>query len=284
MNQKYGIAEIYGRDFSKLKAEEIRFFAERAHGQESCPFKGGPCSKQGGVCSLRCYSWESEKETALPVKDTIVTTCPNRFYDNNVIFHWVGKKMIDCSLPRVLKELPFLKTSNDAEGERAIGKIDMVLVDEKRSDSLAWCAMEIQSVYFSGSSLTDELKQLREYEGKGTPFPIGRRRPDYRSSGPKRLMPQLQIKVPTITRWGRKTAVIVDRQFWRALGTISTVKELSNCDIAWFVVDYSSDKDRIKLCQGDVYFTTLDRAVEGLTGGTPTSLKEFEKEIKARLV
>ena len=48
-------------------------------------------------------------------------------------------------------------------------------------------------------------------------FPAGRRRPDYRGGAPKRLMPQLQIKVPTLRRC-RKMAVVVDRAFFDSVG------------------------------------------------------------------
>jgi hypothetical protein len=64
-------------------------------------------------------------------------------------------------------------------------------------------------VYFYGASMTAEFKMLRYHEAAGVPFLAGHR-PDYRSSGPKRLMPQLQIKVPSLRRWGKKMAVVVD--------------------------------------------------------------------------
>jgi hypothetical protein len=53
--------------------------------------------------------------------------------------------------------------------------------------------------------MENDFKVMREWIGPGVPFPAVQRRPDFRSSGPKRLMPQLQIKVPTISRWGRRT-------------------------------------------------------------------------------
>ena len=49
-------------------------------------------------------------------------------------------------------------------------------------------------------------------------FPSDVRCPDWRSSGAKRLMPQLQIKVPTLRRWGAKLAVAVDAPFFASLG------------------------------------------------------------------
>jgi hypothetical protein len=68
--------------------------------------------------------------------------------------------------------------------------------------ALRWCALEFQAVYFSGKSMENDFKAMGDWIGPGVPFPTVQRRPDFRSSGPKRLMPQLQIKVPTVTRSG----------------------------------------------------------------------------------
>lgn len=69
---------------------------------------------------------------------------------------------------------------------------------------------------FDFSALTAErvrqllsVSHMREWAGPGVPFPQVQRRPDLRSSGPKRLMPRLQIKVPTISRWGEEMAVVI---------------------------------------------------------------------------
>jgi len=93
----------------------------------------------------------------------------------------------------------------------------------------------------------------------------------------------LQIKVPTLRRWGRKMAVIVDRNFFDAMGEMDRVGDMSNCDIAWFVVKYREDATEAVLEPDFVQFTTLERAVEGLTGGVPVSLGEFELRIKTKL-
>ena len=53
----------------------------------------------------------------------------------------------------------------------------------------------MQAVYFSGKSMENDFVQMRTWTGPGLLFPQVQRRPDFRSSGPKRLMPQLQIKV-----------------------------------------------------------------------------------------
>ncbi len=125
-------------------------------------------------------------------------------------------------------------------------------------------------------------KMLPDY-ALGLPFPTKSRRPDYRSSGPKRLMPQLQIKVPWLRRWGKKMAVVVDESFFAALGPMDRVEHVSNCDIAWFIVKYRENGVQSKLTRGDVVLTTLERAVEGLTAGIPVSLEEFEQRIMAKL-
>ncbi len=214
-----------------------------------------------------------------------VITCPSRFLEANLVAQWVGETLLGTSKPVVISELPFLMGDTQAEEDTgdAVGKIDEVLVNAE-SGLLRWCALEFQAVYFSGMSMENDFKMMREWAGPGVPFPAVHRRPDFRSSGPKRLMPQLQIKVPTISRWGKKMAVVIDRAFWESLGDIREVKELSNCEIAWFVVSFSPSRDgRFALQRHETHFTTLMNAVEGLTGGMPMSLERFERQIRDRL-
>jgi hypothetical protein len=62
------------------------------------------------------------------------------------------------------------------------------------------------------------------------------------------------------------------------------MRDLSNSEIAWFVVSFAESVDgRFALEPHEVHFTTLSHAVEGLTGGTPMSLENFENEIRARM-
>jgi len=236
------------------------------------------------VCSLRQF--EKDKQGKVEGKGQPVPTCPNRFLQGNLIAEWVGETLLGTSKPAVISELPFLMGSiqGDEEAEPdAVGKIDEVFVNPS-GGSLRWCALEIQAVYFSGMSMENDFKVMREWTGPGVPFPTVQRRPDYRSSGPKRLMPQLQIKVPTISRWGKKMAVVVDRGFWDSLGEMREVKDLSNCEIVWFVVSFAPPEEgRFALRRHEAHFTTLGNAVEGLTGGTPMSLERFETQIRARL-
>ncbi|MDD4891687.1 MAG: NotI family restriction endonuclease, partial [Phycisphaerae bacterium] len=163
-----------------------------------------------------------------------------------------------------------------------VGNIDSVLVHPSTT-SLRWCALEIQAVYFSGSGMNSLFRSIQDYSGEGIPFPDAVRRPDYRSSGPKRLMPQLQIKVPTLRRWGKKMAVVVDSAFFRNLGKMETVSDLSNSDIAWFVVCYDESHPVATITLNDPVLQTMERAVEGLTGGNPVPLECFESRIMEKL-
>jgi hypothetical protein len=78
-------------------------------------------------------------------------------------------------------------------------------------------------------------------------------------------------------------AVVVDLSFFVALGSMDDVRDISNCDIAWFVVDYDESEDEFALKREFVRMTTLERAVEGLTGGNPVSLSLFERRIREKL-
>ena len=282
---RYGIGELYGNDFASLSATRIRELANASSKSQPCPFRGGNslCNKKGGVCSLRQISKSGTIIT--PVEDSsLVATCPARFYDGGVVLSWVGKELLETDKPIVISELPFLMSTakDDPADTSTVGKIDMVLVHPD-TEILRWFALEVQAVYFSGKGMSKDFAVMKKWKGPGIPFPESNRRPDFRSSGPKRLMPQLQIKVPTISRWGKKMAVVVDQPFWDSLGTIPVVDHVSNCDIAWFVVKYTHDGTRFRLEPAGLHLTTLVNAVDGLTGGKPTSLPDFEKTLLSKL-
>ncbi len=78
-------------------------------------------------------------------------------------------------------------------------------------------------------------------------------------------------------------AVVVDEAFFAALGRMDDVPEPSNADIAWFIVKFEENEGTAELQRDRVQFTTLERAVEGLTAGRPVSLPEFERRIKHKL-
>ena len=275
---RYGIGEWFGLSPAALSPEDRRALA--AAKNPPCPFRrdGGICAKPGGVCSLRLYS--NRNGIAVPVESRLRVVCPRRFEEASAVFRWIGREMLGTDRPEIVQEVGFLRAE---DGDRSVGRIDMVLIRRENGRLADWCAVEIQAVYFSGPAMGDEIKRLTEAKG-APPFPAKIRRPDYRSSGPKRLMPQLMIKAPTLRRWGKKIAVVVDRSFYDALGSMETVADLSNGDIGWFTVGFeeSADSKRFRMVPDQLFVTTLERATEGLTGGFPVSQREFEAGILAK--
>jgi hypothetical protein len=290
--ERYGIGEWYGRLFSSLASDDRRWLAnlqrlgKRDRPPMACPFRSTserdiPCTKEGGVFSLRLYRKDAETNFVSPAPGDLVTTCPYRFLEAGRIFAWIGEELLGDTNPKVVTEIPFLQRSADGE-TRDVGRIDHVLV-HPAPGPMRWCALEMQAVYFSGPSMAKEFSMLRRSRSTRLPFPVAHRRPDFRSSGPKRLMPQLQIKVPTLRRWGKKMAVVVDRSFFNALGDMEAVGDVANCDIAWFVVAYEATEGGAALRPNFVRLTTLERAVEALTGGRPVTLASFEEKIREKL-
>ena len=298
----WGIGEWYGRSFVQLNGKERRQYAamqqlpkhERPvmpclpRAMETTP----PCTKEGGVCSLRLYQQRDVSgivATDSSIPGILSTTCPYRFYEGKKIFRWIGETILETPNPLVIGQVRFLERGdrNNAEssgepGREDVGRIDHVLVHPD-TEHLFWCALEMQAVYFSGDSMTKDFRALANLASDALPLPYGRRHPDFRSSGPKRLMPQLQIKVPTLRRWGKKMCVLVDRMFFDSLGHMTEVSDVSNGDIAWFVVTYTEDTEGIHLHPDSVHLTTLENAVEGLTAGLPVSLPVFESQIRKKI-
>ena len=220
----------------------------------------------------------------------VITTCPQRFLESETIFRWVGETLLQTSEPVVLSEIGFLdrlrpeETPEDEEEDSRdfIGRIDNVLVHPSRQP-MDWCALELQAVYFSGKSMANEFKMLSARETEALQFPAKHRRPDWRSSGPKRLLPQLQTKVPTIRTWGKKMAVVIDEAFFGSLVGLEREKHLSNSEIAWFVVGYDPKPGGWTLVPREVVFTKLDASVKSLTGGVPLSKERFEEQLREKL-
>jgi hypothetical protein len=294
--RRYSIGEWYGDSFEMLTPKQR---SERAKIEiETDTLTGNPCrfqkdircNKKGGVCSIRLY--EQIDDGPVACSGPLITTCPLRFLEDDKIFRWVGKTILGTEEPIILKEIGFLDrlkpkslmAGSDDNGDRDfIGRIDDVLVHPSRTP-LDWCALELQAVYFSGTNMKREFSMLSATRRGPVPFPAGNRRPDWRSSGPKRLLPQLETKVPTIRTWGKKMAVVIDQAFFESLVGLEQEKYLSNSEIAWFVVGYDqSGPNGWVLAEREVVFTKLDSSVKALTGGIPLSRERFEEQLRLKL-
>jgi len=238
---RYGIGEWYGTIIDNLSPSAKKEYSKtKGINNYSCPFQdsGNLCNKAGGVCTLAEYEKSSTGEVFLDHDQDFVTICPNRFLEDYTIFKEVGETILNTKVPTIIKEVPFLK-GVDYKGNRlsnTVGRIDMVLAKTKESKVIDWCALEIQAVYFSGTSMKKDFKKI-ETRSNQIIYPTGNRRPDFRSSGPKRLMPQLQIKVPSLRRWGKKIAIIIDKSFYKSIAPMAKVNHMTNADIIWFIVN-----------------------------------------------
>ena len=116
----------------------------------------------------------------------LVTTCPYRFQQEGVIFKWIGETLLGVESPMIVGEVGFLEHDIGQEGNaRADQTEDVGRIDSMGCirDAIHWCALEIQTVYFSGSTMKREFKMLSTVRAGGSPFPAANRHPDYRSSG-----------------------------------------------------------------------------------------------------
>lgn len=284
INSRYGIAEWFGAFYPEMDARiREKYALARFNASIKCPFRRDiqKCNKAGGVCTMVSYIRNDSGSVSLDKsKPDLITLCPNRFWQDNIIFKEIGQKLLNTQQPTLIKEVNFLKRV-DSEGniqKEYVGKIDLILTKLNKAQRIVdWCALEIQAVYFSGASMSYEFSAIKNNPDKLI-FPVKNRRPDFRSSGPKRLMPQLEIKVPTLRRWGRKMAIVIDKTFYESIAPMKEVNSLSNADIAWFVVNYESNTRKIKLYK--IIFTTLESSVEGLTAGKPISKEKFEQELQ----
>jgi len=317
---RYGIAEWYGRDIRKLTPKDRSVLGKAAcqHEDEGgdnaplCPYlskliPNSRCNKAGGVCAIRRFEAGKAGGTGTAkVNELVVTSCPLRFVDHladgKFIMSWVAEQMLDIRSPTIVKETPFLRKVSDLnpptevqldtdgeadeEGKKA-GRIDWIIVNPKSmtTQELQWCAVETQAIYFSGGRMRDDFEAYAARPSEVL-YPLNHRRPDYRSSGPKRLAPQLDVKVPVLRNWGKKVCVVVDRYFLSNMNQMVDAyprarddkERRDNAEVVWFVVDYD---DQLRLRPHAVIYTTLDSTRRALNATEPLSKGQFTSGLKA---
>ena len=285
---RYGIAEWYGRPLMDLSSEHrwrlARIALEEDYEAPPCPYqKGRPlCQKRGGVCSLQRYGVNVDGRLGTPEGSPVIV-CPARFDEGQLLIRWLAE--IVGFPPRetmLAREVPFMRGT---ETDKSAGKIDIV-VARTFDGNIDWYGLEVQAVYFSGSGMNSEFENLRDDVDPVPPFPNAVRRPDWRSSGAKRLMPQLQIKVPTVRRWGSKMAVAVDRPFFESIGgpSESPSQDLGDGDIIWMVPNLSrSDTGHYHLARGHWEVLTLEQSNAKLLAAETVQREEFKTVLRSKL-
>lgn len=269
MTNRYVIAEWFGLPISRLsvsKRQELARAALELTDSPQCPFQVDtpPCSKRGGVCSIS------------KGPDDPVITCPRRFDDGHLLPTWLAR-IVGFDDVYLAEEVPFMRSPSTS---RSAGRIDLVIA--KDGGASAWFGLEVQAVYFSGPGMQYDFEALLVHNGSKPPEPTARRRPDWRSSSAKRLMPQLQIKAPTLRRWGTKLAVAVDLPFFEAIGGPSTSpsQDLNDGDIVWLVPRINDDYE---LVAHHWEVLSLEKSTDKLLSAETVKRNEFEDALKARL-
>ena len=266
----YGIAEWYGEDIRGLSVQHRQANARAALGQASpprCPFAGHQCSKRGGVCSIRRH----------PDGEPVIT-CPVRFEQDRVLVRWLAEIVgFDINDARMAREVGFMEST--ASKGRSAGRIDMVIA--RVNGGIRWYGLEVQAVYFQGDNMGIEFQELAVNGAAAVPAPKGHRRPGLRACGPQRLLPQLQVKAPTLVRWGSKIAVAVDRPFFAFVGgpSESPSQDLNDGDVIWLVP--AMDGGRLTRWHWEVL--TLDASREKLLAAKTIKREAFEAALRQKL-
>lgn len=283
---RYGIAEWFGEPLLALspsrRAELARHATER-RGAPGCPFQQGDaaCSKKGGVCSIQRYESTDDGRIAAAVGEPVVV-CPRRFEESRTLIKWLAEIVgIDADETHVAREVPFMMGTRT---QKPAGKIDLVIAGPNEPN-FRWYGLEIQAVYFSGEGMQEEFQRMGS-GGDAPPFPNKIRRPDWRSSSAKRLMPQLEIKVPTLRRWSSKLAVAVDKPFFEAVGGPSEQanQDLDEGDIIWLAPEFQRGADHsIRMARGHFEVLTLEDSRPRLLAAETISRGEFEQTLRRKL-
>jgi hypothetical protein len=264
------IAEVFGRDVLDTSKE-----AKAHRGQKLCPFKGGKCNKSSnedplGICSLETNG----HATAI---------CPVRFLEDDKIFKVAAEIAFGSgSTFAIFPEIKLLHVEDQKTGRtKKIGKVDFLLGKVSGTEIVDFAALEIQATYFSGKSIRPALKY---YLANGfIDNAISDRRPDFRSSAQKRLMPQLQLKVPVFRRWGKKFFVVVDTAFFDALPLFKTTTP-SNSEIVWLCFPIDRVDRAFSLGKPKVVASHWDDVSNALREGQAPELDEIVGELSKRLI
>ena len=265
------IAEVFGFGIENHSKE-----VWESRNAKTCPFRGTQCTKVSktnplGICSF------SDGRTAAVV-------CPVRFLAQDRIFRDAGRLAFgDGAKIAAFPEVRILKIEGaDGERDRKIGKVDFLLGHIIESEVIDFAALEVQAVYISGTSVRPSFDEFLTTQGPSNTYaPVGRR-PDFRSSAQKRLVPQLQLKVPVFRRWGKKFFVVVDSQFFSALPNFPRTSP-SNSELTW--LSYPVEKTGLDYTMNDpdIVFSHWDDVANALREGGPPEPEEILAELQQKL-
>lgn len=264
------IAEVFGHAI-----EDDSDLAWAARRNKACPFRGSPCHKSSkedpiGICSL------SDGHEA-------ASLCPVRFTEGNRIFVDAARLAFGDGISfAVVPEVRILRIKNEKGADsKKIGKVDYLLAKIGADQTVKdFAAVEVQAAYFSGNEIRTPMHYyLNECV---LDHANSDRRPDFRSSAQKRLVPQLRLKVPVFRRWGKKFFVVVDTQFFKALPSF-TPTTAANSEVTWLNYPIRLGGDAYTMQDPQVIYSEFDEVLNSLREGTAPEPQEIIDELQAKL-
>ena len=264
------ITEVFGYGID-AKSPEAKSARETRH----CRFRNAPCTKSSktdpiGICSL-----SDQGEAA--------SLCPVRFLEDGAIFRDAARLAFGSGAAfAVFPEIRILQI-DDPEGvdrTRKIGKVDFVLAEVKAGQIVDFAALEVQAAYFSGLETRSALKHFIQHGHFGDLDVF--RRPDFRSSAQKCLIPQLQLKVPVFRRWGKKFFVVVDSQFYKSLPSFRSTT-VANSELTWLVYPIRASGDNFAMTAVQPVFSEWADVENSLREGRAPDPSEIVAELQLKL-
>ena len=269
------LAEVFGHLVDDQSPKAIRYRSSRL-----CPFnnKVPNCTKDKaknplGVCSVF--------HDGIPA-----ITCPIRFREEWLITDDAASFFFgDGTAWSSLTEVRL----NDAN-EKSAGNIDVVLVAyDDNGKIFDFGALEIQAVYISGNvrdPFEYYMKNPKAHAQMDWSTQPNYPRPDYLSSSRKRLAPQLLFKGGILHSWRKKTAVALNKSFFKTLPPLKTVSK-SKADISWLIYDLQlvkeDEQERFTLTKIDEVFTEFEPALVSITTSLPGNIDDFINLLQEKL-
>ena len=265
------IAEVFGYGI-----EDHSVDAWVTRNSKTCPFRNSPCTKVSKTDPLGICSFSNGLTAAV--------VCPTRFLDENKIFRDAGRLAFGEAVKiGIFPEVRILKIqAKDGKSDKKIGKVDFLLGRIEDGIVVDFAALEVQAVYISGTSVRPNFDEFIATQGPSNLYKPDEKRPDFRSSAQKRLVPQLQLKVPVFRRWGKKFFVVVDSQFFSALPDFPKTTR-SNSELTWLSYPFEKNGVGYDMNDPDIVFSEWDDVANALREGTPPEPAEILTELQLKL-
>jgi hypothetical protein len=274
--------EVYGYNSKVEVPEREEQIMETKSGSRifssECPFTGFACTKATDNDEDRGETRPLGVCSATGPSGNPVITCPERFKSDVV---W--NDLSDHLFPETTDDFYVLEEGKLGEA----GRIDLIPVTHQGGRITDFAAVEIQSSYFSGTSIRDLFVDYMDRidNGEGPHPPKGTRQMDYRSCVDKRLLPQLEEKDETVEAWDRKFGVILQKIAFNNSNIVRHIDRVREEDATFFffVYEYSEDTPQYQLNLDTVFPTTMEEITKAIGESTAPDENDFIEYLERKL-